>query len=63
MPETKSLLLAGGLALAAHGISERPTKDFDAFAFKALDVSTAPEVFTAAAGDRGRSIRVVQAAP
>lgn len=60
LPETKSFLLAGGLALAAHGISERPTEDFDAFTSKAPDVTTAFEAFTAAAGDRGWSIRVVQ---
>ncbi len=30
LPETKSFLLAGGLALAAHAISERPTEDLDA---------------------------------
>lgn len=61
LPETRSFLLAGGLALAAHGISERPTEDFDAFTSKAPDVTTAFEAFTAAAGDRGWSIRVVHA--
>lgn len=61
LPETKSFLLAGGLALAAHGISERPTEDLDAFTSKALDVTTAFEAFSAAAGDQGWSIRVVQA--
>jgi len=31
MPEAVSFLLAGGLALAAHGLTERPTEDLDVF--------------------------------
>ena len=31
MPEAGSFLLAGGLALAAHGLTERPTEDLDVF--------------------------------
>ena len=38
MPEAGSFLLAGGLALAAHGLTERPTEDLDVFTSKAEDV-------------------------
>lgn len=36
MPEAGSFLLAGGLALAAHGLTDRPTEDLDAFTSKAV---------------------------
>lgn len=61
LPETESFLLAGGLALAAHGLSERPTEDFDAFTFRAGDVTRAFEAFAVAADDQGWRVRVVQA--
>lgn len=61
LPEAESFLLAGGLALAAHGLSERPTEDFDAFTSHAGDVTTACEAFTAAAGNRGWLVNVIQA--
>lgn len=61
LPEAESFLLAGGLALAAHGLSERPTEDFDAFTSHASDVTTAYEAFTGAAGNRGWRVNVIQA--
>jgi len=61
LPEAKSFLLAGGLALAAHGLSERPTEDLDAFTSRVSDVTRAFEAFVVAAGDQGWSIDVVQA--
>lgn len=61
LPEAESFLLAGGLALAAHGLSGRPTEDFDAFTSRASDVTTACEAFTEAASTRGWRIYVIQA--
>jgi len=61
LPEAKTFLLAGGLALAAHGLSERPTEDLDTFTSRVRDVTTAFEAFVVAAGERGWSIQVVQA--
>lgn len=61
LPEAKSFLLAGGLALAAHGLTERPTEDLDAFTSSIADVTTAFEAFVVAAGDQGWSTDVVQA--
>lgn len=61
LPETESFLLAGGLTLAAHGLSQRPTEDFDAFTFRAGDVTRAFEAFAVAADDQGWRVRVVQA--
>jgi hypothetical protein len=60
LPEAESFLLAGGLALAAHGLSGRPTEDFDAFTWRASDVTTAFEAFAAAAGNRGWRVNVIQ---
>ena len=61
LPEAESFLLAGGLALAAHGLSERPTEDFDAFTSRVSDVTRACEAFTVAADDQGWRVSVIQA--
>lgn len=60
MPEAGSFLLAGGLALAAHGLTERPTEDLDVFTSKAEDVAVAVEAFTRAAADREWMVETVQ---
>jgi hypothetical protein len=52
MPEAGSFLLAGGLAIAAHGLTERPTEDLDVFTSKAGDVAVAVEAFTRAVAER-----------
>ena len=52
MPEAGSFLLAGGLALAAHGLTERPTEDLDVFTSKVGDVAVAVEAFTRAVAER-----------
>jgi hypothetical protein len=52
LPEAGSFLLAGGLALAAHGLTDRPTEDLDAFTSRAGDVSAAVEAFKRAATAR-----------
>ena len=41
MPEAGSFLLAGGLALAAHGLTDRPTEDVDVFTSRAGEVPVA----------------------
>lgn len=41
LPEAESFLLAGGLALLAQGMSERPTQDMDAFTSRPGDVQRA----------------------
>lgn len=61
LPEAGSFLLAGGLALAAHGLTDRPTEDFDAFTSKAGDVSKAVAAFRRAAVERQWRVDTVQA--
>lgn len=53
LPEADSFLLAGGLALVALGLTDRPTEDMDAFTPHAGDVVSAAKAFTCAAEDRG----------
>ena len=52
LPEAGSFLLAGGLALVAHGLTDRPTEDLDAFTSKAGDVLKAVEAFARAAVEK-----------
>lgn len=61
LPEAASFLLAGGLALAAHGLTDRPTEDLDAFTSRAGDVSKAVTAFTHAAAEKQWTVGVVQA--
>ncbi|MBU6279970.1 MAG: nucleotidyl transferase AbiEii/AbiGii toxin family protein [Actinomycetales bacterium] len=61
LPEADSFLLAGGLALVAHGLTDRPTEDLDAFTCLADDVSKAVEAFTHAAAEKQWTVLVVQA--
>lgn len=61
LPEADSFLLAGGLALAAHGLTDRPTQDLDAFTSRAGDVARAFEAFTRAAAEKQWTVGVVQA--
>lgn len=60
LPEADSFLLAGGLALAAHGLSDRPTEDLDAFTSRAGDVSKAVKAFVRAATERRWTVDIVQ---
>lgn len=60
MPEAGSFLLAGGLALAAHGLTDRPTEDLDAFTSKAGDVPRAVEAFKRATTERQWRVDTVQ---
>ena len=61
LPEADSFLLAGGLALAAHGLTTRPTEDLDAFTSRAGDVAKAFDAFVHAANERRWSVEAVQA--
>jgi len=49
LPEARSFLLAGGLALLAQGMSQRPTQDIDAFTSTPGDVQRARAAFEEAA--------------
>jgi len=60
LPEAESFLLAGGLALLAQGMSERPTQDMDAFTSRPGDVQRARAAFEAAAQERGWIVEVRQ---
>lgn len=58
LPEARSFLLAGGLALLAQGMSARPTEDMDAFTSEPGDVQHASEAFQAAAADHGWQVAI-----
>lgn len=60
LPQEKSFLLAGGLALLAQGMSERPTQDMDAFTSRPGDVQRARAAFEGAAIIRGWVVVVRQ---
>ncbi len=60
LPEAGSFLLAGGLALLAQGMSERPTQDMDAFTSRPGDVQRARVAFEEAARARGWVVEVRQ---
>ena len=60
LPEARSFLLAGGLALAAHGLTDRPTEDLDAFTSRAGDVHAAYQAFAQAAIAHGWRVEVRQ---
>ena len=52
LPASEGFLLAGGGALLANGLTQRPTQDLDFFR-SSPDVVTARDAFEAAATDRG----------
>jgi hypothetical protein len=60
LPEAESFLLAGGLALLAQGMSERPTQDMDAFTSQPGDVQRARTAFEEAAQAQGWVVHVRQ---
>ena len=61
LPEAGSFLLGGGLALVAHGLTDRPTEDLEAFTSKAGAVSKAAEAFVRAAIEKQWTVDMVQA--
>lgn len=61
LPASDGFLLAGGAALVAQGLTERPTQDLDFFTQPhAGDVEQARDQFLAAATERGWSVERVQ---
>jgi hypothetical protein len=61
LPASESFLLAGGGALLAQGLTERPTQDLDFFTRPgAGDVGLARDQFLAAARGRGWTVERVQ---
>ena len=60
LPEADSFLLAGGLALVAHGLTDRPTEDLDAFTCRDGDVSRARSAFEKVALAQGWQIEELQ---
>ena len=60
LPEAESFLLAGGLALLAQRMSERPTQDMDAFTSRPGDVQRARSAFEVAALQRGWVVELRQ---
>jgi hypothetical protein len=60
LPEAESFLLAGGLALLAQGMSDRPTQDMDAFTSRPGDVQRARVAFEGGAKARGWVVEVRQ---
>mgnify|MGYP003344337364 CR=1 FL=1 len=58
LPEAGTFLLAGGLALLAQGMSQRPTEDMDAFTATPGDVQRACAAFEKAARQRGWDVHV-----
>jgi Nucleotidyl transferase AbiEii toxin, Type IV TA system len=60
-PAAEGFLLAGGAALAAHGLTRRPTQDLDLFTSPGRGVvSTATMALEAVAGQRGWTVRAIQ---
>jgi hypothetical protein len=60
LTEAESFLLAGGLALLAQGMSDRPTQDMDAFTSRTGDVQRARAAFEEEARARGWVVEVRQ---
>lgn len=61
LPASDGFLLAGGGALLAQGLTERPTYDLDFFTRPgASDVQRARDQFIAMAGDQGWEVDVIQ---
>jgi hypothetical protein len=60
LPASKGFLLAGGAALAAQGLTHRPTQDLDFFTAQGQgDVTRARDEFTSAAQGRGWAVEHV----
>jgi hypothetical protein len=61
LPSAQGFLLAGGAALAAHGLTERPTRDLDLFTSPGRgDVQASLAAFAALTNERGWGLEVVR---
>lgn len=56
LPVSEDYLLAGGMGLAAHALTTRPTDDLDLFAFEPASVVPALEAIEEAAAERGWTV-------
>jgi hypothetical protein len=64
LPESSGYLLAGGAALVATGVTERPTRDLDLFSSDSdVGIGPAGDAFEAAAEHRGWSVERIQDSP
>lgn len=60
LPQSRGFLLAGGAALVALGVVDRPTRDLDLFTTVDVGVAHAATAFTAEAGALGWQVEVVR---
>jgi hypothetical protein len=63
LPEARGFALAGGGAMLAHGLVERPTQDLDLFTPVAVDVEPAAEALRVALSALGYRVEVVRQVP
>ena len=64
LPESSGFVLAGGAALVASGLSERPTKDVDLFGSDlTVGVAGASDALEAACVGRGWTVERIQDSP
>jgi hypothetical protein len=63
LPAAEGFLLAGGAALVAQDLSDRPTQDLDLFTARTGGVSMARDAFEAAAGARGWEVKRIKDSP
>lgn len=64
LPESRGFVLAGGAALIASGLSDRPTKDVDLFGSDmAVGITSAADALEAACIGRGWTIDRIQDSP
>lgn len=64
LPESRGFVLAGGAALVASGLSERPTRDVDLFGSDlAVGVAGAADALEAACLGRGWTVNRIQDSP
>jgi hypothetical protein len=63
LPESRGFLLAGGAALVAQHLINRPTRDLDFFTSRTDAVPAAADAFRALAGGRRWQVAMIREAP
>lgn len=63
LPAAEGFLLAGGAALVAQDLSDRPTQDLDLFTTRADGVPEARDAFESAASARGWEVKRIKDSP